>query len=83
MLEMSIKNVLPLKIAFLYFFAWLKPHLRTKYMHSFAIGCDRLFRTAIVLKSVDRCLLGQLTVGDKDVTAVERGDQVERSKLFC
>ena len=27
-------------------------------MHSFAIECNRSFRTAIILKSVDRCLLG-------------------------
>ena len=27
-------------------------------MHSFAIECDRSFRTAIILKSVNRCLLG-------------------------
>ena len=29
------KNVLPLKIAFLYLFASLKPHLQTEYKHSF------------------------------------------------
>ncbi len=31
------KNVLPLKIAFLCLFVFLKPHLQTKYKHSFAI----------------------------------------------
>ena len=31
------KNVLPLKIAFLYLFALLKAHLQTKYKHSFAM----------------------------------------------
>ena len=31
------KNVLPLNIAFLCLLALLKPHLQTKYKHSFAI----------------------------------------------
>ena len=53
-------------------------------MHSFAIECDRLFRTAIILKSVDRCLLGQLTVGGKDVTAVrkETRDETDFGRIF-
>ena len=48
------KNVLPLNIAFLCLLALLKPHLQTKYKHSFAI--DRT--EPPLLNSVDRCLLG-------------------------
>ena len=57
-------------------------------MHSFAIECDRSFRTAIILKSVDCCffffLFAQVTVGGKGVTAVrkEARDETDFGRIF-